>query len=236
MEKTQDGLEAERDDSKTKQAEPHSASPSREIVMLAPFNPTCLDAQSMALHLLQLRNDDVLFDLGCGDAQLLLLAARSAEGIRCVGMEIDPVFVDRAKSAIAKLPIPEQRRIQIRQGDVLQLVELNAENSGETNNTPDARCNDQTEEIGRDCRELTLSKDASALYLYLLPKGLVRIKPLLDRIVEARQREHPTTERAMVFRVVTYMFQIHGWTPATVDRSTKGGSPLYLYQFYNVEI
>jgi hypothetical protein len=32
------------------------------------------------------------------------------------------------------------------------------------------------------------------------------------------------------FRVVSYMFQIPGWTPVTVDRSSKGQCPLFLYE------
>ena len=32
------------------------------------------------------------------------------------------------------------------------------------------------------------------------------------------------------FRVVSYMFSIPGWTPSIVDRSSKGGCPLYLYE------
>ena len=32
------------------------------------------------------------------------------------------------------------------------------------------------------------------------------------------------------FRVVSYMFSIPGWTPAVVDRSSKGQCPLYLYE------
>ena len=32
------------------------------------------------------------------------------------------------------------------------------------------------------------------------------------------------------FRVVSYMFQIPGWTPVTVDTSSKGQCPLYLYE------
>ena len=32
------------------------------------------------------------------------------------------------------------------------------------------------------------------------------------------------------FRVVSYMFSIPGWKPTTVDRSSKGSCPLYLYE------
>lgn len=42
--------------------------------ILAPFNPTNAQAQHLALDLLSLQEDDVLFDLGCGDARILIAA------------------------------------------------------------------------------------------------------------------------------------------------------------------
>ena len=39
---------------------------------LAPFNPTSTEAIQIALDLLELKDDDVLYDLGCGDGRLLI--------------------------------------------------------------------------------------------------------------------------------------------------------------------
>jgi cyclopropane fatty-acyl-phospholipid synthase-like methyltransferase len=39
---------------------------------LAPFNPTSNEAIQIALDLLELKDDDVLYDLGCGDGRLLI--------------------------------------------------------------------------------------------------------------------------------------------------------------------
>ncbi len=36
------------------------------------------------------------------------------------------------------------------------------------------------------------------------------------------------------FRIVSYMFRIPGWKPAKVDKSSKGGCPLYLYEDVNI--
>lgn len=68
---------------------------------LAPFNPTCEEAQSKAIDLLGLKNGDVLFDLGCGDARLLMKAATEVPGLLCVGVELDPVYVARANDSIS---------------------------------------------------------------------------------------------------------------------------------------
>lgn len=78
---------------------------------------------------------------------------------------------------------------------------------------------------GSLCRHLRL-EDATALYMFLLPKGLARLKPqVLDPFVE---HSLPKGNR---LRVVTYMFQVRGWTPAIVDNSTKGNIKLYSYHF-----
>ncbi len=39
---------------------------------LAPYNPTNMDAVHIALDMLELSENDVLYDLGCGDGRLLI--------------------------------------------------------------------------------------------------------------------------------------------------------------------
>ena len=39
---------------------------------LAPYNPTNGDCVSLALDLLQIRDSDLLYDLGCGDGRFLV--------------------------------------------------------------------------------------------------------------------------------------------------------------------
>jgi hypothetical protein len=39
---------------------------------LAPYNPTNIDAIKIALDLLDVKSTDILYDLGCGDARLLI--------------------------------------------------------------------------------------------------------------------------------------------------------------------
>lgn len=173
---------------------------------LAPFNPTNNIAQIRIIELLKLRDGDVLFDLGSGDGRFLITAATREPGLRCVGIEYDPGFVARAEEAVSALPEPVKQRIAIRQGDVLQ------------------------EPIHREGNETTGVKgislaDATTVYVFLLPKGLKKLKRLLDLVVEERRRQN------LGLRVVAYMFQIHGWEPSCVDRNTKSGSAIYVYNF-----
>ena len=39
---------------------------------LAPFNPAGTDVVDIAVELLQIGEEDVIYDLGCGDARLLV--------------------------------------------------------------------------------------------------------------------------------------------------------------------
>lgn len=180
---------------------------------LAPFNPSSETAQRQSIALMDLKNDDILFDLGCGDARLLIRAASEVEGLFCVGVEIDPVFVDRANKVIAELPAQVQERIQIRCQDVNQVLSPK-EGSG---NTMNAKHDKRIDDLVID--------DATVVYLYLLPRGLRHIKDMLDDLVKRR------VQNGGSIRVVAYTFQVQGWEPVRVDTSTKSGVPIYLYQF-----
>jgi SAM-dependent methyltransferase len=181
-----------------------------EVFKLAPFNPSSEQIQEKAMELLALKEHDVLFDLGCGDGRLLVAAAKRHPGLRCVGVEIDPIFATRAKESIEELPDPDLRnRIHIREEDVLKLPMTSA----------------AVTLHHKDVSELTLMDDASALYLFVLPKGIVKIMPLLEALVETRKQQ------GRAFRVLSYMFKIHDWEPTVVDATCKGGCPVYLYKF-----
>jgi precorrin-6B methylase 2 len=172
-----------------------------ESTRLAPFNPTCAHAQEVALRLLSLKEGDVLFDLGCGDARFLIAAAKHTPGLQCIGMEIDPVYTKRANEALSLAPLGVRKRVEIREGDVLRLI-----NKNDTASAP------------------SLMNDATAVFVYLLPKGLKAIRPILQATAEKRYQE------GKAFRVISYMFSMPPWEPASeVDRTTKGECPVYLY-------
>ncbi|NLA75099.1 MAG: methyltransferase domain-containing protein [Deltaproteobacteria bacterium] len=54
------------------------------------------DIVSQMLHLAQVKKDDLVVDLGCGDARMLVLAAQKY-GSRGKGYEIDPVMVTESR-------------------------------------------------------------------------------------------------------------------------------------------
>jgi hypothetical protein len=195
---------------------------------LAPFNPSSEQIQQKCFELLIDRtlsdetqhsskntnnnnnnnnNAPILFDLGCGDARLLIACAKKYPKLRCVGVEIDTVFATRAVEAIQELPLQIQDRVYVHEGDALQVKMTTLQN-------------DRT-----NISDLTLMDDASALYLFILPKGIEKLMPLLLSVVEKRKQEGRN------FRILSSMFKIHEWDPTLVDRTSKGSCPVYLYEF-----
>jgi hypothetical protein len=181
---------------------------------LAPFNPSSETAQRQSIALMNLQPDDILFDLGCGDGRLLIRSASEQPGLRCVGVEINPIFVERALHSVSQLPPNVQERIEIRCQDVTQV--LQSTNPDETLSTTIST---------KTCLNEITVHDATVIYLYLLPRGLLHIKALLDDLVQHRMH------KGQSLRIVAYTFSVKGWEPTRVDTSTKSGVPIYLYEF-----
>eukprot|EP01031_Cornospumella_fuschlensis_P029598 gene29598-35731_t len=74
--------------------------PSTVGVKLAPFNPSHDEVVEIALDLMKLRPDDVLYDLGCGDARILVKACHRFPSIRAVGVEYDLAVYEKATKLV----------------------------------------------------------------------------------------------------------------------------------------
>ncbi len=81
---------------------------------LAPFNPTGGGAIKVAMDMLRPSADDVVYDIGCGDARLLVAIAE-LHGCTCVGIEHDAELVRRAQSLIHEKGV--ETKITIRHED-----------------------------------------------------------------------------------------------------------------------
>ena len=73
--------------------------------------------------------------------------------------------------------------------------------------------------------DLTLFDDATALYLFVLPKGILKLMPILQYLKEKRVRDGKR------FRMLSYMFKIHGFDCTKEDKTAKGNCPIYYYDF-----
>jgi SAM-dependent methyltransferase len=63
----------------------------------APFVASPPDVVDRMLALAQVRADDVVYDLGCGDGRIVIAAARQ-HGARGVGVDIDPARIEEARA------------------------------------------------------------------------------------------------------------------------------------------
>lgn len=178
-----------------------------EAFKLAPFNPSSDQIQKMALDMLQLGPSDILFDLGCGDGRFLCYAANQIHGLKCVGLEIDGEFVSRGRDKIEKSQL--QDRVDVRLEDATKAGDEKITNPSTT--------------AGKLVQELTLMEDATALYLFILPKGIVKMMPILNALKQKRLAEGKR------FKVLSYMFKIREWEPTIVDETAKGSCPVYYY-------
>src|SRR6476620_5659953 len=64
---------------------------------LAPFIPTPEDVVDRMLTLAKVTQDDVVYDLGCGDGRIPIAAAKKY-GAKGIGLDLDPSLVELAKS------------------------------------------------------------------------------------------------------------------------------------------
>ena len=156
--------------------------------VLAPFNPTADDAIAAALRLAALVPSDVLLDLGCGDGRLLLAAACSCPGVRARGVEADAELVRRARARVSEAAASGDASVAAAAARV-------------------------SVEQGDACA--ASASDVSVVFVYLVPRGLELVRPLLDAV------------RRRGGRVVSNMFRVPGW--AHDAHEVVRGCNVYLY-------
>ena len=82
---------------------------------IAPFVPTPPEVVSRMLELAEIKQGDVLYDLGSGDGRIVVAAAKQF-GIRAVGFEVDPVLVKDSRQIIKRAGLEEF--VEIREQDI----------------------------------------------------------------------------------------------------------------------
>jgi len=79
---------------------------------------TPYDVVSRMLQMAKIKKDDVVYDLGCGDARILILAAKKY-GCRATGYDIDPEMVRISRANVAKNRVEDL--VKIVQADIFTL-------------------------------------------------------------------------------------------------------------------
>jgi len=174
--------------------------------MLAP-RKTLWSSPSSAIdaasRLVCLDSRDTLYDVGCGDGRVLIQLASTSKCRSFVGIEIDEDRANEAKINVA---------LAVRKGEVPAGCKI------------EIRC--------VNALEVTDYSNATVIFLYLIPRGLRLIKPLLlDASVKAGR----------TIRVATYMNPLVGQIcvvkeTCQVDHQSGAMWPVYLFHLSGVEI
>ena len=97
---------------------PEEQEPTRMRVPDAVYVGTPYDVVSMMLQMSGVKKSDLVYDLGCGDARMLVLAAQKY-GAKGVGYELDPELVVRSRQNASKNNV--QDLVKIIQADIFTL-------------------------------------------------------------------------------------------------------------------
>ena len=97
---------------------PEDQEPTQMRVPDAVYVGTPYDVVSMMLQMADVKKNDLVYDLGCGDARMLVLAAQKY-GARGVGYELDPDLVVRSRQNASKNNV--QDLVKIIQADIFTL-------------------------------------------------------------------------------------------------------------------
>ena len=97
---------------------PEEQEPTRMRGPDAVYVGTPYDIISTMLQMAEVKQNDMVYDLGCGDARMLVLAALKY-GARGIGYEIDPELVIRSRQNVSKNNV--QDLVRIIQADIFTL-------------------------------------------------------------------------------------------------------------------
>jgi len=77
---------------------------------VAPFVQTPLEVAKKMLELVELKPGENLYDLGCGDGRLILLAAKD-KGANSIGIDLREDLLERAKTEILRLGLEAKVKV-----------------------------------------------------------------------------------------------------------------------------
>jgi SAM-dependent methyltransferase len=94
---------------------------------LAPYNPTNTDAIEIALDMLELNENDMVYDLGCGDGRFMIQACMRSSTIQAVGVEYDGKLCATARDRLSAVEFEGlSERVQIVHANVLNVKIVDA--------------------------------------------------------------------------------------------------------------
>ena len=110
-EKVAPPAEVKKDDKKSLDREP-------DVIYL----PTPQPVVDKMLELAEVKKDDVVYDLGCGDGRIVITAVKDFGAKRGVGVDIEADLVDVSRIYAREAGVAD--RLEFRKGDVLDIKDL----------------------------------------------------------------------------------------------------------------
>ncbi|MDB5806231.1 MAG: putative methylase [Betaproteobacteria bacterium] len=152
-------------------------------VIEVPFVVTPNATVRAMLDLAEVKAEDVVYDLGCGDGRIIIAAAQ-LRGARGVGVEIDPKLVETARIDARRAGVEE--RVRIDEGDLFAMdfhdatvvmlylsesINLRLWPKFVSQLKPGARIVSHKFPMGEMAPERTVSAGANEIYLWRTPGG-----------------------------------------------------------------
>jgi len=94
-----------------------SAAASEKPDHLVPYVPTPMEVVEEMLKMADVRSTDIVYDLGCGDGRIVVMAAKKF-GARAYGVDIDPVRVKESRDLAQKEGV--EKKVTVYEGDVFK--------------------------------------------------------------------------------------------------------------------
>jgi cyclopropane fatty-acyl-phospholipid synthase-like methyltransferase len=90
-----------------------------QSMSIAPFVQTPLEVAKKMLDISQISPSEMLYDLGCGDGRLIILAAKEI-GAKSTGIELREDLVERARTEIKRLSL--ENKVNVIQGNFFDVA------------------------------------------------------------------------------------------------------------------